>query len=116
MGKQPNSIPITRAKLILSANRALLCEIHPNMREIDVEYIEEMDTINFYVYFDSPATDDEKDSVGAMVTEMISDFPQALDLFWNENVIVLPYPNRIPNKGICVYRRYEPTPEDDKNG
>ena len=85
------------------------------MREIEVEYIEERDTINFYVYFDSSATDDEKYSVGAMVTEMISDFPQSLDLFWNEHLIVLPYPNRIPNKGICVYRRYEPTPEDDKN-
>ena len=36
---------------------------------------------------------------------MSCDFPQ--EISWVEKIIVLPYPSRLPEEGICVYRRYE---------
>ncbi|MGA8164789.1 MAG: hypothetical protein WB791_07180 [Waddliaceae bacterium] len=104
----PEPEEITKTDLILSANRALLSLIHPNMREIDIEYIKEKKTINFCVYFDLQPTDNQKDDVGNMVTEMSCQFTD--DIQWEEEIIFLPYPERIPQRGICVFRRYEPLP------
>ena len=68
---------------------------------------------SLYIYYDSPLTEEEKDYdiSGGILTEIISDFPQAIDLIWEEHEIILPYPNKLPDEGVCVYRRYEPSPD-----
>lgn len=109
----PMPDPEKRSDLILYANRACLGEIRPNMRKIFIRYIREEKKIILYVYYDKPLTQEELDYdvVGTIVAELMSDFPEELE--WQEEVIVLPYPERIPQKGICVYSRYEPTPVDE---
>lgn len=109
MEGMPNPEDITSIDLIVVANRGLLCYIHPNMRQVNIEYIKEKRNINFYVYFDTQPTDDQIDDIGNVITEMSCQFPEEIN--WQEHIVILPYPNRIPDKGICVFRRYEPSPD-----
>ena len=66
-----------------------------------------------YVYYDKPLTQEELDydAAGIILTEVMSNFPQKLE--WQEKIIILPYPKKIPETGICVYSRYEPSPKDE---
>jgi len=59
------------------------------------------------LYYDKPLTQEELDSdiPGAILVEMMGDFPQEMN--WKDEVIILPYPNKIPDKGLCVFQRYE---------
>jgi hypothetical protein len=104
---------ITIASLILSANRALIGEIRQKMREVSICYNKDKQAISLYIYYDEPLTADEEDYdiSGNILTEIISSYPQAAELIWEEHEIVLPYPNRIPDQGICIFRRYEPDPD-----
>lgn len=99
---------ITNASLILSANRALLSEVRPNMRKVSVDFNQNDNTITLYIYLDGHLTEEESESdfSGIILAEMMADFPQEID--WKDEVIIIPYPNEIPKKGICVFQRYEP--------
>lgn len=103
---------ITRADLILSANRALLCEIRVNMRRIYVQYLKNEKKIILHFFYDTTPTQDALDSdvEGIILTEMSCDF--AGDIQWDIKSIVLPYPEKIHDSGIgiCVFCRHEPTP------
>lgn len=107
---EPTLNEITDPDLILSANRALLCEIRANMRRIYVQYLKNEKKIILHFFYDTPPTQDALDSdvEGIILTEMSCDF--AGDIEWDTKSIVLPYPERIPNVGICVFCRHEPTP------
>lgn len=109
----PNLDEISWADLILSANRALQCEIRPNMRRISVEYLKEEKKIIMYFFYDTPPTQEDLDYdvEGTVTAEMSADFPSEIE--WEEQSIVLPYPKRLPGLGICVFRRYEPSPLED---
>lgn len=109
----PNLDEISQADLILSANRALQCEVRPNMRRISVEYYREQKKIVMYFFYDtSPTPEDlDYDVEGTITAEMSTDFP--IEVKWEEQSFLLPYPKRLPDIGICVYRRYElPPPEN----
>ena len=107
MKNAPN--PEKDSDLILYTNRACLGEIRPNMRQISIQYIKETKTVILYVYYDRPLTQEERDYdvVGTILAEIISDFPQELE--WQEKIVVSPYPERIPDQGLCVFQRYEPS-------
>ena len=107
---------ITPNSLILSATRGLLCEIRPKMRQVSISYDEKEETVSLYIYYNEPLTQDEEnyDISGTIMTEIISLYPQAVDLYWDEHNIVLPYPAKIPEEGICVYKRFEPPLDTDK--
>ncbi|MDB2613824.1 hypothetical protein N9Y92_01545 [Chlamydiales bacterium] len=106
------NIKIDNTWLILSANGAILGEVRPNIRQIRVNYDQNSKTITLYIYYNESLTQDEEDYdiSGTILGEMISDFPDPTLLTWEDINIILPYPDRIPNKGICIYRRYEPNP------
>lgn len=110
MNSSPNLENIS--DLVFFTNRALQCEIRPNMRKISVEYVKEEKRFILYLYYDKPLTKDELDYdiAGTIIAEISSNFPDAIDIHWEDEVIVLPYPSKLPDKGICVYRRYEPSP------
>ncbi|MBA3603067.1 MAG: hypothetical protein H0W50_05380 [Parachlamydiaceae bacterium] len=113
MNDAPNFAEIDRSYLIICANSALLCEIRPNMRQLSVEYFKDEKKIRLYFFYDTPPTQDDLDSdvEGIIIAEMSAYFPLAMQ--WEERSVVLPYPQRLPDVGICVYRRYEPSlPED----
>lgn len=96
--------------LVFFSNRALQCEIRPNMRKISVDYIQEEKRFILYLYYDKPLTQEEidYDVAGTIIAEISSNFPNAIDIKWEDKIMVLPYPNILPNEGICIYRRYEP--------
>ncbi|MBA3603069.1 MAG: hypothetical protein H0W50_05390 [Parachlamydiaceae bacterium] len=109
----PNFNEIDRSYLILCANSALLCEIRPNMRHISIEYLKDEKKIRIYFFYDTPPSQEDLDYdvEGTIIAEMSADFPDEMQ--WEERSVVLPYPQRLPDVGICVYRRYEPSlPED----
>ena len=113
---QESSIPNPEdiSDLVFFTNRAILGEIRPNMRCIFVEYVKETQTLTLYICYDKPLTQEELDYdvVGTIICEMISDFPQG-GIIWKEKVVVVPYPERIPDRGICVFSRYEPPPHGE---
>jgi hypothetical protein len=111
----PDIRTITDAKLIMSANRALLGEVRPNMRKVSIEYQKEMKKLILYVYYDQPLTQDEldEDVVGVIMTEIICNFP--FDLEFEEKIVILPYPETIPQQGLTVYYRHEPLSDRDMN-
>jgi len=100
---------ITDVFLILSTSRALLSEIRPNMRRVSIDYDRELGTISLLIYYDKPLNRNEldEDVSGIIVAEISADFPQNID--WKDDVIICPYPNKIPDKGLCVFQRYEPS-------
>ncbi len=113
MNDAPNFAEIDRSYLIICANSALLCEIRPNMRQISVEYLKDEKKIRLYFFYDTPPTQDDLDYdvEGTIIAEMGADFPLTME--WEERSVVLPYPQRLPDVGICVYLRYELSlPED----
>jgi hypothetical protein len=67
------------------------------------------------LYYDKPLTQEELDYdvPGTIIAELISDFPKPDDVEWKDNIIVLPYPNRLPNRGLCIFQRYEPVPQNE---
>ena len=62
-----------RQKLILSATRAMLGAVTPNLRGVTFGY--DSDSLILRAYFDPGATEDDKELVDVALTEMISDFP-----------------------------------------
>ncbi len=69
------------------------------------------------MYYDKPLTIDEAnyDVSGTILAEISSNFPNSTDVQWEDKVIILPYPSRLPDIGICIYRRYEPSPDFDND-
>lgn len=111
MPSLPNLDHITRIDLIVALNRALLGEIRPNMRRVSVDFIKEQNTGHLLFYYDSPLSQDEidEDVPGIVLTEISCDFPT--EIHWKDHTIIIPYPQKIPERGIVVYQRYEPDPQ-----
>lgn len=100
-------LKISNIRIALSANRALLGEIRPNMRKIFFNYTEEKNNVVFYFYYDSEPTQEERDYdvEGTITTEICSDFIE--DVIWEEKSIVALPPQIIHNLGICIFSRYD---------
>lgn len=92
-----------RAKVLLSATRALLGAITPSVRGITVVYNKEF--IKLRVYFDIGATEEEKELISDAHGEIIADFPE-IKTFPYE-VIELPFPERMQVLSDWIYMRYE---------
>lgn len=99
---------ISRTSLILSANRALLGEVRPNMRSVYVDYKSKENKVVVYFYYDTPPTEEELDYdvEGTIMVEMIASYSD--DVEWEDKSCIMPYPQIItPPSEVCVYRRYE---------
>ena len=94
----------TSVTLRISAQRALLGTITPNIRKVFVGLQDK--TIQFVVIFDGEISEDDEDNMSCVGTEIVSDF---CDLFINEQFLSIPYPERYvaPENHFCVYARKE---------
>lgn len=92
------------SNVFCSIQRALLGHVTANLRAVYVIVDEESQSYNLFFYYDKPLSEDEAELASLADTEFIADFP----LQTTCTVEVLPYPQRIINKGWCVYERYEP--------
>ena len=90
--------------ILISIQRALLEKITPNLRSVCV--ILDNSCIKLVFYFNSPPNEEEKELVSLADTEFISDFhpPEYKTLC---EIIAIPFPNKIPDEGFCVFSRYE---------
>lgn len=97
------------SKLILnvlaSIQGALLGFVTPNLRAVEV-VIESERFFNITFYYDKEVSEDEEELSSLVETEFISDFPGPT--YETRTIIkTLPYPNKIPQNGFLVYKRYE---------
>lgn len=85
-----------------SIQQALLGNVTPNLRAV-YAFIEG-EAYGIIFYYDQPLSEDEEELASLTDTEFISAFP---DYETSCTVEVIPYPQKIPQKGYCVYERYE---------
>lgn len=88
----------------LSVQRALLGHITPNLRAVCIKNVN--DEIELVFYYNTLPSDEEQELADFTDTEFIADFPSP-EYKTDFQIITLPYPNKIPKDGICVYKRYE---------
>lgn len=88
----------------LSLQIALLGAIYKNTRAVIFSIEGKNVHINFY--FDGPISDENIESSSIVITEIISDFDESIEI--THKCIRLDYPNLINYKGTWVYERYEP--------
>ncbi|NJK65036.1 MAG: hypothetical protein HC921_22080 [Synechococcaceae cyanobacterium SM2_3_1] len=105
-----------RLNLFLSAHRAVLVIVTPNIRSIyirDTEDNEGLIDISLVAYFTSDPTENERELFSIAMAEIISDIPPDLlqGLTYDEELIVL----ESPQQWTCkenerpIYIRYEPS-------
>ncbi|MEX9974562.1 hypothetical protein AB7W84_13645 [Providencia rettgeri] len=91
-------------RLKLSAQRALLGAITPNIRTIFVELVD--DDIQIYFYYDGIVQEDDEENASIVSSEIIADFDDEFDI----NLVIkqVDYPmNIIQSSGMCIYYRKE---------
>ena len=96
--------PADRVSLVMSANRALLDEISSAVRAV---FVRSDDTdIHVRFVFDGPISDEDRESLSCVGTEMVADFP---DHGVCEDGVQVDMPNPVPRQEgwILVFRRKE---------
>lgn len=96
----------TTTHIRLSLQRALLCEVSPNLRMVTYDWDEGKQVIHIYFYFDGKISDDDFDSTNCVGGEVVGDFPDHVQV--EEHCIQLDFPERLPQDKPSVYRRKEP--------
>lgn len=91
-------------RLKLSAQRALLGAITPNIRAVFAELTEE--DIQIYFYYDGKVHEDDEETASIVTTEIIADFDDEFDINLTTKQVDCPMDIIQPN-GICVYYRKE---------
>lgn len=89
--------------LRLSAQRALLGNVPPNLRSFSAEIRDE--TLAVQAVFDQEPSHQDKDLLSTISTEMIADCPSHFGL--EEYFLVVPEPEKITNLKHCLFERYE---------
>jgi len=104
---------ITYSRIILSTQGALFGSVTNNLRAVKVEFGNNFITLNFY--YDKIPSEFEDETSEIVGTEVISDFGDILFKALTDFRVKkkhLPYPNKIPDQGVWVYYRHEPTLKD----
>lgn len=92
-----------RTRILLSAQRALLGEVPPSLRMAALDWDE--NRIYLRCYFDGPVSEEDRESMESVTTEMIADsFPE---LNVELRVIRLDAPSRVerPARAVAYLRR-----------
>lgn len=87
--------------LFYSAQIALLGNVTPNLRAV---WTEENEANRMTFYYDQSLSAEEKELFKLASQKFTSEFPDGKA---NCAVEIIPYPKLIPQKGYCVYQRYE---------
>lgn len=96
---------------LLSVQRALFHSVTSNLRAVYINIIN--NCVHIMFYYDNPPSEEEQELAMCAETEVISDF-SSIEYKSNLQFITLPYPNPIPHKGVCVYKRYEEMNNENK--
>ena len=93
-----------RVTVLLSAQRALLGAITPNVRGVTVAYNNQQLTLR--AYYDKDPLEEEKELLDFALGEMVADFYPSIEKYLFEPQ-VLPYPMKMAMLSDWVYVRHE---------
>ncbi|MDF2549554.1 MAG: hypothetical protein K0S07_621 [Chlamydiales bacterium] len=91
--------------ILCSIQRALLGNVTPNLRAVNVKLKGEH-AIELIFYYDEQPDEDEEELANLTDTEFMADFPSP-EFSTGFKVLTIPYPQKIPDEGRCVYLRFE---------
>ncbi|MDR3625086.1 MAG: hypothetical protein P4L16_08130 [Chlamydiales bacterium] len=91
--------------IMLSLQRALLCQVPPNLRMVAVDWNEEIEEIVIYFYFDNKITDEEKEIACDVSGEVSGDFNYDVQII--DKCIYLNKSKTLPQHMCSIYRRKE---------
>lgn len=91
--------------LRLSAQRALLGNVTPNMRSTFVSI--DNKNIQLFFYYDGVFTELDKETASYVETEIIADFDDDFTIESHVERLDFPEPIKIINNGWCIYLRKE---------
>ena len=100
--QRPNNI---KTQLLLSVQRALLDEVETNLRAVQIDWNEEIETIHLYFYFDKKITPENTNSASCVAGEVSGDFFPTVQVI--EECIQLDSPQKIPSHKLVAFRRKE---------
>ncbi|WP_434026808.1 hypothetical protein [[Pseudomonas] boreopolis] len=94
-----------RSMLLLSLQRALLGEVHPELRQASIEADLISRVIRLRFEYDGPPSDAARESCSCAATEVIADFPSPWQL--DEQHVAMPAPLSLLPLAHVAYRRAE---------
>lgn len=89
-----------RARILLYVQRALTLEVFPSLISLDVSWESKRITLKFFV--DGPLSDEDKESISVIETELIADF------YEDEEVVSEVFYGEVPREKrgkVCVFAR-----------
>lgn len=92
--------------LLLSLQRALLGEAHPELRQASIEADQTSQTVRLRFEYDGTPSDTAKESCSCAAAEVIADFPAPWQL--DEQHFSVPAPAPMEPLAHVAYRRAEP--------
>ena len=88
---------------LLSASRALLGAVTPNLRVVTIKVSAEEKMVKVCFFYDGNISEEDFETANTAITEIISDFP--LDYELDDHIERIDYPNAIPFDGRVVFER-----------
>ena len=95
----------SREALLLSLQRALLGEVHPQLRQASIETDAAERLVRLRFEYDGEPGETVRNSCSCAAAEVIADFPGGWDL--DEEHLVAPAPEPLRALGHIAYRRCE---------
>ncbi|WP_228735412.1 hypothetical protein [Xanthomonas euvesicatoria] len=95
-----------RPSLLLSLQRALLEEVHPQLRQVSIEADPETRFVRLRFEYDGEPSDTVLESCSCVATEVIADFPAPWNL--DDQHIAMAYPHKLSALAHVAYLRWEP--------
>lgn len=93
------------ASLVLSLNRALWGEVHPELRQASIEADATAQVVRLRFEYDGEPTEEVRESCSCASAECIADFPEPWQL--EEEHISRPFPQKLSSLRYLVYQRAE---------
>ena len=97
-----------QCEVLLSIQSALLGEISASLRVITISWDEK--NVKFVSVFDGPISDEDKESMSCVETELIADLPEDNNIAYQ--MIRIDAPQRVVAEGVWVYARRESLEQD----
>lgn len=95
-----------RSTLLSSLQRALLGEVHPQLRQVSIDADPETRVVRLRFEYDGEPCETVLESGSCIATEVIADFPTPWRL--DEQHVAVAYPNGLSALAHVAYRRWEP--------
>ncbi|MGY3451080.1 hypothetical protein ACVILH_003422 [Bradyrhizobium sp. USDA 4353] len=83
---------LERSSVVLSVTRALLGEVTPSLRAVQFDLVDR--NIDIFCIFDGSMSEDDRESMSCVETEVMADFPDATV---RAHCLRIDLPDRVPN-------------------